>query len=591
MVNPSTGSYTSLALGIQNYGNSQLETAYNALGNNEIYVTDGSNFGKISNPNGITPSFSSGVLSGYNPMQDLNNGVYQLPDQVDGYDYSSQFVAMEPECCVAVSSFDVEEAKNNEEQTGTQTWSAGLGNNPFVSSSIVTVKDKLVIKSGANITINNMTFRFAPFAELIVENGARLTINGTTLTVDTTCSDAPMWKGVAVWGTGTGTFQAAVSGRFVAQNNSVIEHALEAASNYNYLATPSNANNGGIIKATTGTTFRNNLKDLVFKPYQSMVIGNPQNDQSFFSDVTFITDGSLNIPSYNNYIEHVDLDNVTGIRFLGCDFENTDVTATTYTYLNRGVGITATDAKFTVDGRCTSMVFPCGSYDRSKFTNLTRGISASNSTLRPQIASVKRSDFDNVWRSIYLNNMEPPIVILNNFDVGASFFIPFLGLQQSYGLYLNNCSGYTVENNDFTTTHNGYFGVYVNSSGTAANEIYRNNFSNFVVASQAANVNGDGGSTTAQNGLEFRCNKYVNTSDYDILVSSGRVRSDQGNCLSGDPKSPANNQFSYTAQYGDYWLNNSPTVSITSTYHYSQNGSSSNLPPRAITTGFFIRLY
>src|SRR5690606_31888019 len=196
----------------------------------------------------------------------------------------------------------------------------------------VTVRDLLVIKSGANITINNMRFEFDVNAKLIVENGARLTINNTTLTVYSDCGgDALMWKGVDVWGTGTGTFQAAVSGRCVAQNSSVNEHAKEGAVNIKHDTT---ANNEGRIVVTTETKFRNNAKDLVFNAYESKFNGNTQNDQSYFSNVTFITDASLNDPSYNNSITHVTLNEVTGIGFQGCDFENTDLT--TYNYISRG---------------------------------------------------------------------------------------------------------------------------------------------------------------------------------------------------------------------------------------------------------------
>src|SRR5690606_1914366 len=138
--------------------------------------------------------------------------------------------------------------------------------------------------------------------------------------------------------------------------------------------------------------------------------------------------------------------------------------------------------------RCATTTFPCTNYDESYFIDLTTGIFANNSSNRSQIADISRTNFDNLWRSIYLNNMEPPVVILNNIDVGMNLAHP---LFYSYGLYLNNCSGYTVENNDFTTTHNGYVGVYVNNSGTAANEVYRNDFSNLVVGSQAASTNGD----------------------------------------------------------------------------------------------------
>ncbi|MDT8413517.1 MAG: T9SS type A sorting domain-containing protein, partial [Vicingaceae bacterium] len=417
--------------------------------------------------------------------------------------------------------------------------------------------------------INNMRFEFDVNARLIVENGARLTINGTTLTVYNDCGgDNLMWLGVEVWGIGTGTFQPAVSGRFIAQNSSIIEHAIEGAVNFKHATS---ANNGGIIQANTGTTFRNNYRDVVFNPFQSVFGSSQLNDQSYFSDVTFITDASLNNPSLNNSIIHATLNEVTGITFSGCDFENTDVSGTVYPYTGRGQGIVSYTSKFTVQARCANMTIPCSVFDESNFTNLTDGIVALN-TIRTKVAFINKTNFNNNFKSIFIFNMDAAKITENDFDIGASVSPS----NFSYGLYLWNCSGYTVENNNFTSSYGGYVGVYVNNSGTAANEIYRNDFSNLVVGSQAANTNGDNIGNGV--GLEFRCNNYESIVDYDILISSGMVADDHGNCLTAT--GPSNNDFSYTAQYGDFWAETS-SLGVP-TYRYSPN--SSNLEPR---NGYF----
>ena len=328
------------------------------------------------------------------------------------------------------------------------------------------------------------------------------------------------------------------------------------------------ANNGGIIQATTGTTFKNNYRDVVFNPFQAVFNGNQHNDQSYFSDVTFITDGSLNNPNYNIGITHAVLEDITGVRFIGCDFINTDNTGTIYTYTNRGQGVMSYNSKFNVEARCASMSFPCTVFDESNFNNLTDGIVALN-TIRTKVAFINKTNFNNNFKSIFIFNMEAAKITENDFDIGASVSLG----NFSYGLYLSNCSGYIVENNNFTTTHNGYVGVYVNNSGTAANEIYRNNFSNLIVGSQAASTNGDNMGNGV--GLEFRCNIYEDTEDYDILISSGMVADDHGNCLT--VTGPSNNQFSYTVQYGDFWAETS-SVGVP-TYRYSPpNGY--NLEPR-----------
>lgn len=590
--NTTTGASILLAgSNLPNYGNSQLETAYDAGGVNKIYVANGTDLGEISDINLAVPTFTANKVSGYNALQDPTSAtaVYQLPDQIDNFDYSSQFLNNSVSCCVASSSFDVEAANGNEEHSISATW--GLGSNPFSNTvGVVTVKDKLVIKTGTNITINNMTFEFAPEALLIIEDGAQLTINNSTLTVNTNCGAAAMWHGVEVWG--NGAFQPSTSGTFIA-NNSLIENAIEATANYQHLlinGSPSidlvvGGSTGGIIQLT-GTTMRNNKLDVNMNKYQSMIFNFALNDRSIFRDCNFVTDALLNDP--NEFITtHVNLNSVNGIRFLGCDFQNIAPVGV-YTYLTRGSGILAQDSKLSVEAPCSiNLPFPSScppaNLDKCHFNNLVLGVRSSSSNPL-KTASIRNSEFFDVFRGVSLAGMKVANVSDNIFDVGMNSGLS--GFNVSYGLALVGCDGYKVENNDFHTSFNGYLGCAVVNSGAGANEIYRNTFTDLTIGSQAQQINGDGSASFSQNGLEFRCNKYFTTSDFDILIASGRVRSDQGNCIPTNVKSPANNQFSYTAQYGDYWLNNPPTFPITSTYHYSPNGNSSNLPPRAISTGF-----
>jgi len=593
VVNPNTGTYISLGLGIQNYGNSQLETAYDAGGVNRIYVADGVNglIGEISNINGVTPSFFPNRVSGYNPVQDLasTTGCYQLPDQIDGYDYTSQFASTTLACCVATTNFNVDINFANTEQYGTQMWSPGASNNPFVNGNTVLVEDKLIIKTGANITINNMRFEFSPAGQLIIENGARLTINGCTLTVNTNCDANGMWHGVEVWGTGTGTFQPQLSGRFVA-NNSTIEHAITATANtrhnldnlgYPYENSFDVAKAGGVIQATN-TMFRNNVRGTQFYDYLSMFNNSTFNDQSIFKNCHFITDDYLNNPNRLPFA-HADLRRVKNINFKGCTFENTATNK--YIVPDRGFGIYSIESLFAVSNLCSVVIpfpntCPTANTDKSEFNNLYYAVYGLGIGTATRTARITNSILNNNFRGILLRNMSLAQVSGNEVNVGNNL----APNQPSYGLYLLDCDKYKVEDNNFTTSL-GYYGVYINNSGTGNNEIYNNTFANFRVATQAANKNGAGSTDIAPSGLEFRCNKYITSDDFDILVSSGRVKSDQGLCIANNPQSPANNQFSYFASQGDFWMDIN-NVSMLSNYFYSPNGSANNVPPRAISTGF-----
>ena len=588
VVNPLTGSSTPLlGTNISSYGSSQLELAYDPNGNNKIYVLNqNGDLGQIEdvdNPIISNIVFNDAVLTGINLTYDsfTNFGNLQLPDQIDGMDYTAHFTAT-PECCIIFTELDVQEDKANQFYGGTQTWSPS--SNPFGSTTgTVTVKDMLFIQNGANITINNMRFEFAPGARLIVENGARLNINNTTLTVYTGCGGTGlMWQGVEVWGQPGN--QTLVAGWFTA-NNSLIEHALEGAVNFRRPlpltaggAAPNTFGfNGGVIRTSNNTIFRNNAKDVVFNPFTAMFNGNAFNDNSSFIKTTFITDAPLNDASLSNAsIVHATLNAVTGITFTQCTFTNTaniQVQPGQFPELIRGSGIIASDAKFSVRGSCANLSFPCTSFNNSVFNNLSIGI-RSIAVNRAQTANITNTTFFNNWRSIFLRGMDIANVSDNGFDIGAS--AAAFGLR-SYGLYLDNCSGYKVENNNFTTSFGGHVGVYVKNSGPLANEIYRNTFSNLVVGSQSAQVNGDG--QDFGDGLVFRCNEYETISDYDILISSGLLKDDHGFCFPNS-MAPANNQFSYTAT-GDFWAE---TTSLgTPTYRYSPPGTA-NLMPR---NGFF----
>lgn len=537
------------------------------------------------NNNQLAISYNLSAFNLSNPNINHPFSLYILPDQIDGMDYTAHFTAT-PACCREFSNYSISSDDLTHEYSGTHTWSDGfntIGTGNL--SSPITIKDQLIIKSGANITINNMTFEFAPEAQLIIENGAKLTINNTVLTVDNRCDNAVMWHGVEVWGTGSGSFQPATSGEFIA-NNSLIEHAVEATANYRHDisgGTPFTGimvvnTTGGILKLTN-TTLRNNKLDVNMLKYQSMVSNIPINDRSIFKNCDFVTDALLKDLAQLPLNTHVQLNAVNGIRFLGCDFRNIAPLGT-YSYMQRENGILAQETKLSVEAFCTvltspSSPCPAANLDKSTFTNLVLGVRATSANSL-NTASITNSEFFDVWRSISLGGLDAANVSDNIFDIGMNNRSS-TGSDVSYGLALVGCDGYKVENNDFHTSFNGYLGTVTVNSGVGANEIYRNTFTDLTIGSQAMLENGDGQALTSAAGLEFRCNEYENTSDYDILISSGVIKAFHGNCTNN--LSPSNNQFSYTAQLGDFWGDDNLLININ--YIFSEhNPSLFNLAPR-----------
>jgi len=504
---------------------------------------------------------------------------YLLPDQIDGMDYSTH-LTVNPECCSEYQAYDVSSEDGTNEYSLNTTWT--IGNNPFGIVNFNTpvyVKDNLTIKSGAIITITGMKFHFAPNARLIIEDGAKLYLNSSVLTSDSRCGNGTMWWGVEVWGQGLQSNQYFQSGWFVS-NNSIISNAMTATANYknqlNSLGTPSIAmgNNGGLIQLTD-VALVNNRHDVIMQQYQSWAGINgtsfPVDDQSFFVNTNFTTSAQLNNPSILPYY-HVLIENVSGILFSGCKFSNTAPVGT-YAYDERGMGIVSNPSKFKVINNLQST---------SKFTNLYRGILAYAYQNPKHTAHITNSSFNNIWRGVSLNQVEFSHVSDNTFDVGSNVNLTSSGT--SFGLFLDGCPDFKVAYNAFSSSFGGYLGVGVNNSGVNYNEIYKNTFNELTIGTQASEINGDGSSENSQIGLVFKCNNYTDIKDYDILVSSGKVQSYQGFCY--NETTPANNQFSYTAQHGDYWLKDAPDVSINSTYRYSNSTASHNLAPRTTAYGF-----
>ncbi len=229
---------------------------------------------------------------------------------------------------------------------------------------------------------------------------------------------------------------------------------------------------------------------------------------------------------------------------------------------NTGFGIWSASSFFTVAPSINT---------RNTFTNLTYGIAAFSVLNLTRTATIDRSDFYNNYRGIYLSSIPMATVTRNNFEV---YRWPTQLTNEAYGLYLNFCTGFKVEENDFTyslgnTPPANAYGIIVNQSNSQGycgqdDEIYRNTFHNIMVGIQAQGNNSEkpyascypnAPSTPNNVGLVLRCNEFYNgTVDvYDIRVadyiaSNGTVPGDiahqQGTCI--DDKSPANNLFSHS---------------------------------------------
>jgi hypothetical protein len=468
--------------------------------------------------------------------------------------------------------------------------------NPLTTttSSIIYIDNELRIPAGKSITIQNMTFRFGPNARLIIENsdnpaiqGGKLQLVNCTLTSGTSCGNLEMWHGVEVWGKSNAAQASFINpsqqGKILL-SNSIVEHArfgVAARKTDNMTNAVVSGHFGGIIMSEN-SKFINNQHDVIL---QSYIHSSNADNFSYFTNSTFETNSLLLEPIYEVQY-HVGLHGVKGVKIQKCTFKNT---MNTVALDKLGVGIFADRSTF-------------ASTLQTKFTNLTYGIrtiSYSNQAYTVQ----DNSFFDCVVgiRSLGAKNNR---IFKNTFQIKQ--FISFGGIpfSQSSGVFLESCTGYAVEGNEFNifgpTLVNGAntYGIVVASSGGGHNEVYRNTFNNLKFGAQAQGNNASLITTAAPagEGLKWKCNSFTNIESHDLLTITGRISRYQGNITSTSllnaQLNSTNNKFSLNlegmaAAHDFYQSTNSRKIDYRypNTVNYIPDSYTNNTLPNINTSG------
>ncbi len=365
-----------------------------------------------------------------------------------------------------------------------ETWEVGK----FITGDII-------VTEGNRLTITCKVL-MPPGGRIIVERGAELHVDGGWITIASRCND--LWQGIVVLGdsdenqfayNGNGD---RYQGKVEIINDAIIENAITGVSLFD-IDNPVGTT-GGIIIATTNSTFKNCGQAVHFRPYTNYYsIGNPTFNYSYFKDCTFTVDDEI----LTHFHQHLYLEGVSGIQIIACDLENVKNSA-----YQRGNGIYAVDAHFNLQGKCTSGI-PCSQWKRPTVKGFTNGIRAENSGMSIHAFRVDRTDFDNNFIGIYSSAVNNLRVTRSDFKVGLGIFT-----YQPAGICINNGTGYMVENNNFTGTlglGNTSIGVWVRETGNDNNEIYQNTFDGFFAANLS---NGDNRNEDDPFlGLHFFCNE------------------------------------------------------------------------------------
>lgn len=440
----------------------------------------------------------------------------------------------------------------------------------IVNGNFVLKKD-MIIESGVTANFINSQIALTEIGKIIIKQGGKLIIDGTTITK--TCND--LWVGIQVWGNSNARQISQYQGTIELKNNAVIEHAKNAISTWD----GSDYNtSGGIIKASN-STFRNNLRSIEFMSYSNHnTSGIEISNVSYFTKCTF-TINNDNLFSQHGYTfaNHVTMWDVNKIPFKGCNFKNE--TSFSPNSTNRGKGIYTASAGFIVTEECPGFydIQTCTCLEtpiRSTFQGLYYGVFATNSGSNYSF-TISESNFTNNYCSIYNEGVNNCFITKSNFDISTYGNYP-----NSYpnGIYLNSCSGFTVEENNmysiYSSLPSGFQprGISATSIGIAENIIYRNNFQNLMYGILCWGVCGE--NTPNGTGLQFQCNQFESV-DRNIFKYSGPIKSWQG-----IPSRGADNNFSFNPNMTFYSAYSSQSNIV---YHYSNTGSHDPLSPPKIS--------
>ena len=473
----------------------------------------------------------AGLMLSINPClkaNEVKNILYNTADKVGGYYYNHDPDRPGHSLELGYGRVNAYEALN-------------AVNNLFVTNPIVndyqvwnndlyySYNDIEILPGGTLVLESNVTLRMGDDNKIIIHQGGALYINGATVTA---ACDGP-WKGIEVYGNSY-ISQTPQNQGMVVINNGTISNAHCGISTAKMGSTPGGVKNvynrdssGGIVAANQAR-FEYNVNAVSFYPYAL-------NNISFFDSCVFITEKDLPGASVNDYF--VKMYSVQGISFTRCFFEN-ESTAIPETL----GGIYSFSSIFELDGKCENQSVPCNtSYEYSRFENLHYGIRAFT-YIPTRWVDIRHTEFDNNVHGIYLSGIENARITTNTFNLNHSAVS-----DSCYGLYLDECTGYWVEDNDFNgpvISQKG-FGIVVNNSGPYDNEIYNNRFENTEYGVNAQKENKNPNHETI--GLQILCNKFVNcNSDISVTQAAGTgIAVFQGSLDYGDVSAPAGNWFSY----------------------------------------------
>jgi hypothetical protein len=552
-VNTTSGQTATLTISAD-FKNSQIElgtdgklyaAAFNRLGClSNINLPNTNNWSDQAPGLGTTVFATPGIPQAYGDFINSGYAIRYMPDQIDGENNHNSFLLNEPQCCVDHSEFDVN--NNYYAPTGTYTWKYGSGLNPWNVTSPVRVRQKIVIPTGANVTIQDMTFQFGYEGAVEIQIGAVLNMAGTTFT-NSSCPI--MWKGVKIFGTPSSTLLQLNGVLSMTTGTgftpSSIENALDAVT----------MGSGGQI-VTYNARFKNNYHGITINPNNlfSTQLQNVINNTTFENPSPLWTANATAPDDYFIYLR-----GIKNITFVGTNY----FTKGTY-------GITSDDSKYNLSN--------------AHFTNVIYGIWSRKVNAGFSSEHVFDNNiFQTFFYAIRIDGGNLDQITNNQFNTIGGMSYPSILAEQNKNyeaIHLEGSGGFHVTDNAFRRCKDG---VFVKNSGSTGGRISSNNGSGnlFTDCWRGVSVFDD------NMALQIKCNLFQNANNTSFSTAwfvDGNLPN-QGSDF--NPEAPAGNEFHHpttTTQKDIYHVYSSPShLNVSFNYYHHEN---TNIPSQPLGNSY-----
>lgn len=372
------------------------------------------------------------------------------------------------------------------------------------------IRDGIVVKSGATLTIKDAIIKFGPdevffnhypqdfvvTKGIVVEEGAKLILENVTLTVQDNC-DSLFWGGIEVRATDI------QKGELV-MKNSAIEYAntaiLFGKKYYEYWTSEEKKYDGSALASIEGSTFKSNKDNIVFEKSGRVFV-----NRAFIKRNTFIS--NLNTSGFEPK-QFITLNESDGILIT----KNTFVDEKIFPF----------SAQFSANEFSVKAIYSFNSNIRitkNTFQSMLEGINAY-ALNGSKTAIINDNNFKFVYKAITLQGVpyaevtENTILCYNpsEYDSQGEWINNMWVEYPSYGIFLASSPGANISENNLSAirdnTQSGLQnisrGIVIQNSGNALTQVHNNIIEGFGVGLETQYDNPS---------LYFYCNQFVNNNN------------------------------------------------------------------------------